>query len=51
MNAALKWFARTSQDEAARVDDEDERSENSLEALDLPPHVQEFLALKSAVGV
>ncbi len=51
MNAALKWFARTSQDEAARTDEDDERSENTLEPFDLPPHVQEFLALKSAVGV
>ncbi|MCC6919126.1 MAG: hypothetical protein IT548_07965 [Alphaproteobacteria bacterium] len=52
MSNALKWFARTSHDEdEARPETEDERSENTLEAFDLPPHVQEFLALKSAAGV
>ena len=50
MNSALKWFARTEQETGGAPDD-DERDENSLETFELPPHVQEFLALKSAVGV
>lgn len=50
MNSALKWFARTDQEAAGEAPADDERSENTLETFELPPHVQEFLALKTAAG-
>jgi hypothetical protein len=50
MNSALKWFAPAERETAFERDDDDERSENTLETSGLPPQVQEFLALKAASG-
>jgi len=50
MTNAFGWFARTDRE----IDPDqsgEEPSEITLEALDLPPHVQEFLALKERAGV
>jgi len=51
MNSALKWFARTDREPEIAAKSDEEPSENTLEAFDLPPHVQEFLALKASAGV
>lgn len=50
MSSTLKWFVRTEGDEA-KAETEEEPSENTLEAFDLPPHVKEFLELKARVGL
>jgi len=51
MNSALKWFARTDSEAETKAAPEEEPTENTLEPFDLPPQVQEFLALKARTGV
>jgi hypothetical protein len=50
MTNAFGWFTRTDSEIDPNRSDE-EPSESTLEAFDLPPHVQEFLALKERAGV
>lgn len=50
MSNALGWFARPDAP-APKGDPAEDADETAFEALDLPAHVQEFLAQKAAAGV
>lgn len=50
MNNSLKWFAKTNDAFEPVEVVQDDSEENRLDADDLPPHVQEFLAMKAAAG-